>query len=143
MFRLIFAIVTLQFFMMTSYAFASPEGVWLRANKESKISIEQCGKAYCGTVVWLNKERRGAKDKNNPNPDLQNRPIVGLQIFSDMISSGTNTYKGTLYNAEDGKTYSGGLTVVDDNTLTLRGCVLRIFCKSDTWSRTTLEVSGN
>ena len=139
MFRLIFAIVTMQFFMMVSNAYASPEGVWLRANQETKIAIEKCGDAFCGTVVWMIAEKRDAKDKNNPNPDLQNRSVIGIKIFNDMTPDRTNTYKGTLYNAEDGKTYSGTLTVVDDKTLRLRGCVIWPLCKTDTWSRTTLE----
>ena len=143
MFRLMIALVMIPLFLVAGSAYASPEGIWLRANKETKIAIEKCSDAFCGTVVWMDEAKRNATDKNNPDPDLQNRPIVGLQIFSDMKPDGTNTYKGTLYNAEDGKTYSGMLTVVDDKTLKLRGCVIWPLCKTDTWSRTTLAVSTN
>ena len=143
MFRLIIAIVTIPLFLMASAAYASPEGIWLRANQETKIAIEKCSDAYCGTVVWMIAEKRDALDKNNPHPDLQKRPIIGLKIFEDMKPSGENTYEGTLYNAEDGKTYSGTLTIVDEKTLKLRGCVIWPLCKTDTWSRTTLAVNTN
>jgi uncharacterized protein (DUF2147 family) len=41
-----------------------------------------------------------------------------------------------VYNAEDGKTYSGSLTLQDGNTIKLEGCVLGgLICKAQTWKR--------
>jgi uncharacterized protein (DUF2147 family) len=46
-------------------------------------------------------------------------------------------WAGQVYNAEDGKTYSGSITLVDAKTLTLQGCALGgLICKSRTWTRT-------
>ena len=41
-----------------------------------------------------------------------------------------------VYNAEDGKTYSGNLTFTGGNTLKLQGCALGgLICKGQTWTK--------
>jgi uncharacterized protein (DUF2147 family) len=54
-----------------------------------------------------------------------------------MKPSGTaNKWSGQVYNAEDGKTYTGNLTLQDANTIKLEGCILGgLVCKAQTWSR--------
>ena len=42
---------------------------------------------------------------------------------------------GTVYNPDDGRTYSGKITPVDVNHLKLRGCVFYPLCKTETWTR--------
>jgi uncharacterized protein (DUF2147 family) len=42
---------------------------------------------------------------------------------------------GQVYNAEDGKTYSGKITPVGTDQLKLRGCVFFPLCKTQTWTR--------
>lgn len=45
-------------------------------------------------------------------------------------------WKGKVYNAEDGKTYSGRMTLEGANKLSLKGCVLGgLICRGETWSR--------
>ena len=53
-----------------------------------------------------------------------------------MKPDGANSWKGKVYNAEDGKTYTGVMTLVNDNALKLEGCVLGgLICKGETWKR--------
>ena len=51
--------------------------------------------------------------------------------------SGTaNKWSGQVYNAEDGKTYSGSLTLQDANTIKIEGCIMGgLLCKAATWTR--------
>ncbi|MEL7482375.1 MAG: DUF2147 domain-containing protein, partial [Pseudomonadota bacterium] len=42
---------------------------------------------------------------------------------------------GTLRNPEDGRRYSGTITLVDGDRLELQGCAARIFCRRQTWRR--------
>jgi predicted aspartyl protease len=45
---------------------------------------------------------------------------------------------GDVYNAEDGKIYSGSFTMYGPNSAQLKGCVLAgLICKAQTWTRTT------
>ena len=66
----------------------------------------------------------------------RDRPIIGVQIVFDMKPSATpDKWDGQVYNAEDGKTYSGSFTLTGPDTADLKGCVLSILCKSQTWTR--------
>ena len=118
---------------------ASPTGLWLTGAGDAKIRISKCGRGICGSVVWL-KEPMDSKtgkrqvDDNNANPRLRNRPIIGLRILNMPKQSGPDSWSGTIYNADDGKTYQGGVTSQESATLTVRGCV-SVFCGSETWTR--------
>jgi len=62
-------------------------------------------------------------------------PLLGVQIVLGMTPNGPNQWSGNVYNASDGKTYSGSFTMTGDNTAELKGCVMSIICKSQTWTR--------
>ena len=46
-----------------------------------------------------------------------------------------NAWKGNLLNPDDGKTYSGVITLVGADGLNLKGCALGIICEGETWRR--------
>ena len=107
-------------------------GTWLTASGETRVRIAPCGGNVCGTIVWT--KDTGAKDVNNPNAAQKSRNLVGVNMIS-MKPAGDKKWSGTLYNPQDGKTYSGTLTQNDANSLSLSGCVAGIFCRSQTWTR--------
>jgi uncharacterized protein (DUF2147 family) len=118
---------------------ADPWGNWFTEKKESQIRLSNCGGALCGDLVWLaepNDPATGAPktDKHNPDAGKQGRPLLGTLIVLGMKPSGPNEWSGNLYNAEDGKTYTGTFTMTGPDTAALKGCVL-VFCKSQTWVR--------
>ena len=100
---------------------ADASGVWLRDSGASRVKFAPCGAALCGTIVWL-------KDADSPAK-------VGQKVFFDMKPNGDNAWSGSAFNPEDGKNYSGKMTLSGD-TLTTAGCVLGgLVCKSVKWSR--------
>ena len=100
---------------------ADASGVWLRDSGASRVRIAPCGAALCGTIVWL-------KDADGPAK-------VGQKVFFDMKPNGDNAWSGSAFNPEDGKNYSGKMTL-SGSTLTTAGCVLGgLVCKSVNWSR--------
>lgn len=100
---------------------AEATGVWLRENGNSRVRVAPCGAALCGHIVWL-------KDSNGPSR-------VGQRVFYDMKPNGANSWAGSAFNPEDGKTYSGKMSV-SGNTLTTAGCALGgLICRSVKWSR--------
>jgi uncharacterized protein (DUF2147 family) len=111
----------------------TPVGVWRDNEKGSVIQIYECGGGLCAKVV--KPYQADAKDENNPNPALRDRPIAGLTFMNGAKKSRTNVWKGTLYNAEDGKSYSGSLTLVSNGELQMQGCAFSIFCQSRAFSR--------
>src|SRR5690606_40277122 len=72
---------------------------------------------------------------NEIDESLRSRPIVGLQMLAGFEPDGENEWDdGTIYNPEDGKTYSSKMELVDANTLEVKGCVL-MFCQTQSWTR--------
>jgi uncharacterized protein (DUF2147 family) len=119
-----------------------PSGAWLTRNGDSKVAMAKCGQALCGTIVGL-KQPNGTDgkpkvDSNNPDAGKRTRPIVGTMIVLNMTPSGTpDKWNGQVYNPEDGKTYSGSITLKGANELDLQGCVAGgLICKTQTWTRT-------
>jgi len=116
-------------------------GTWYTADRDSQVKIVNCGGALCCTLVWLKQPNdpatgRPKTDKNNADAIKQGRPLLGAPIVLGMKPSGVpNQWSGEVYNASDGKTYSGTFTVTGPNTADLKGCVLSILCKSQTWTR--------
>lgn len=118
---------------------ADPIGTWLTQGGNSRIRIADCGGALCGTIVWL-KEPNDAEtgkpktDKNNSDASKRSRPLIGVQIVLGMKPAGTDKWTGQVYNAEDGKTYSGSFALSGASKADLKGCVAFI-CKTKTWTR--------
>jgi len=117
----------------------TPTGIWLTQAGDAKVRVNRCGKAYCGTVVWLRDPidratGKPAVDDKNPNPAQARRPIMGLRIFGDMRPSGTARWSGHIYNADDGQTYVSHISVTGPQTLRVEGCVGAL-CGGENWSR--------
>ena len=76
-------------------------------------------------------------DINNSELSKRSRPLVGTQIVLGLKPSASpNKWQGQVYNADDGRTYSGDLKMTGPDALEMRGCVLGgIICKSETWTR--------
>jgi uncharacterized protein (DUF2147 family) len=108
-------------------------GVWLNPENGSNVEFYRCGAGLCGKIVKVNDGQ--VRDSNNPDPAKRERPIVGLLILEGARQTGDNRWAGTLYNRENGKTYSGSVTVKSKDALELSGCVLAVLCKTVTWKR--------
>lgn len=116
----------------TAHAADDPAGVWLTETGKSKVRIAPCGGGYCGTIISAPGK---ATDANNPDPALRSRSVIGVQILDARKPDGGG-YAGSLYNPNDGKTYSGSMRLKSADTLEVSGCVLGFLCKSQVWTRT-------
>jgi uncharacterized protein (DUF2147 family) len=122
-------------FGVAAPALADPTavGVWRDNEKGSVIRVYECGGAICARVVTP--YQPGAKDVYNPDPALRERPITGLVIMDKAKKSAGNSWSGTLYNAEDGKSYSGSMIMVSGDELQMKGCAFGIFCQTRGFAR--------
>ncbi|WP_197717610.1 DUF2147 domain-containing protein [Pannonibacter phragmitetus] len=118
----------------TSAHAADASGEWTRPSGSSRIKIGPCGGNLCGTIIWLKEPRN---DTKNPDPARQSKPLLGTQIVLGMKPTGKDgQWKGEVYNAEDGKTYTGFIQMDGADKMTLEGCVMGgLICKGETWSR--------
>lgn len=123
----------------TAQESASPTGVWLTEKGDARVQISPCGAGICGKVVWLREPIDAATgrpqvDDKNPNPELRDRPVIGLQLFNGMRPSGTARWSGRIYNADDGKFYVSNVAMTGPTTLQVEGCVGAL-CGGETWRK--------
>jgi uncharacterized protein (DUF2147 family) len=140
--RLLFAIAAffLGFGQVLAEPASDPAGIWLTQAGDAKISINHCGTGLCGTIVWLKAPIDPATgkpqvDDKNANPSLAERPVIGINIFSQMKPVASNKWSGTIYNADDGKSYSSDVIVAGPRKLEVRGCVMGVLCGGETWTK--------
>jgi uncharacterized protein (DUF2147 family) len=114
------------------------------AERESKIQVFKCGagkKNLCAKIAWLknplDSKGKPLHDIRNQNTALRGRPIVGLQIFTNLAPSAPSTWSGQIYNPEDGNTYTATLTVLSRKEIKLRGCKAWLLCGEKQWLRTS------
>jgi uncharacterized protein (DUF2147 family) len=116
-------------------------GVWEPSHGKAKIKVTKIGEKYYGKIVWLkepNDEKGNAKvDKNNPDESLRSTPLMGYRILKDFVYKGNNTWEdGTIYDPENGSTYSCVIKLKDDNTMDVRGYIgVSMIGRTDTWKR--------
>jgi uncharacterized protein (DUF2147 family) len=101
--------VLITFFLMIAafqaQAQESIEGIWLTEDGNSKVEIYQKNGNYFGKIVWLKQpvDKNGdrVKDLNNPNRELKNRPILGIDLLKDLKSKSGKWY-GQIYAPKRG-----------------------------------------
>ncbi|MDP1700156.1 MAG: DUF2147 domain-containing protein [Aestuariivirga sp.] len=107
-------------------------GIWKLNSGKVTVRIAPCGPSLCGAIVGLakplDKTGRPKVDKKNPKESLRNRPLMGLPILANMKPAGENRWRGTIYNADDGRTYSSYMNL-SGNNMKVKGCV-GPFCKA-------------
>jgi uncharacterized protein (DUF2147 family) len=128
--RTCFALATLA--LSTGFALATePIGEWLVTDGYANIRIEKCGDQYWGVVSW---EQKPGTDTNNPDPNKRNRPTLGMPVLLAMKATKPNRWDGQIYNSENGKTYTGNISLASPDVLRVEGCLL-IFCGGQDWTR--------
>ncbi|CAO4152364.1 hypothetical protein LPLAFNJD_LOCUS3678 [Methylorubrum aminovorans] len=130
--------------LASSSAFAAPKdlsGTWLTGDGRAKIRIDRCGPAgsnACGKVVWLKSPADDAgaprTDVKNPDPKKRVRPIIGLTLLDNLKPEDAG-FAGEIYNADEGKIYQVSLERESDAELNVQGCMLKVLCGSQTWTR--------
>lgn len=130
--------------LAASAASAAPKdlsGTWLTGDGRAKIRIDRCGPNggnACGKVVWLKApvDEAGAPrtDVKNPDPKKRARPIIGLSLL-DNLKPEDDGFAGEIYNADEGKIYQVSLARESEGELNVQGCMLKVLCGSQTWTR--------
>ena len=118
---------------------SAPVGEWLVASKTAHIRIVDCEGTLWGVVSW--QESAGVDDKN-PDPAKRGRPTLGMPVLLGLKASGPNRWGGALYNSQNGKTYTGGITLLGPDRVRVRGCVLAILCGGENWTRVNQADEG-
>jgi uncharacterized protein (DUF2147 family) len=96
----------------------SAYGIWLRPKTGGHIEAFACGGGI-GLKVAKSKKAQ----------------LVGRTLMCGAKPTAPGVYAGRIRNVEDGRTYTGKVTVRGRSML-LQGCILGgIICRSETWRR--------
>ncbi len=109
-------------------------GTWFTSDGKAKVAVSDCGDGTpCGHLVWFDPSM-GAEttDINNPDPDLQSRPLIGSPVFWGFKRKKDKWSSGHIYDAESGKTYKSKLRLTDEGRLVVKGCIGPI-CQKQVW----------
>lgn len=141
---------TLLLAFSSSILFAQTEsdailGVWETGSGKARVKIDKVGDKFYGKIVWLreplNEEGKPKVDKNNPDENLRSVPILGYKLIKDFSYKGEKTWEdGTIYDPENGSTYSCTIKMTDESTLDVRGFIgVSLFGRTDVWKRVQLK----
>ena len=116
------------------------EGVWIVEDGDGLIEVqlqdEQLSGVIAGSVSDPNRTKPTRYDDLNPDPGLRERPLLGLAIFSNLLSADGDKWKGEIYDPNSGKTYKCTLTLVNADTIKLRGYIgLSFLGQTRIWTR--------
>jgi uncharacterized protein (DUF2147 family) len=96
----------------------SANGIWLRPKTGGHIEAFNCGGGVGLKVVKSRKAN-----------------LIGRTLMCGARPVAPGVFAGQLRNAEDGRTYSGRVTV-QGRKLLLRGCLMGgLACRTETWRR--------
>ena len=98
-----------------------PWGVWVREESGTSFDFYNCAGKLCAKVIAV------AKDDDPA--------AIGTVILRNAVRKPDGAWYGDLYNTDNGKTYSGTVKVDKPDELTLKGCLWKYLCKSETWVR--------
>ena len=113
-------------------------GLW--ETGESHVEIYACGELLCGRIAALDEpldeDGNEKVDKNNPDPALRTRPIIGMDLIEGFSRAGETKWEGgTIYDPRDGKTYKCVMNLQRDGSLKVRGYVgVPLFGKTVIWT---------
>ncbi|SDG64413.1 DUF2147 domain-containing protein [Pelagibacterium luteolum] len=97
----------------------TPVGDWQISTGESRFEITNCGDGtLCAKLTWLDAEA---------SQDETLASYLGDYVMEGATPAAANTWTGAVNY--DGDVFSGKLTMVDEDTLSIQGCKA-IFCKS-------------
>ncbi len=120
-------ILSLALVLIPAFAFSQDIiGKWKTDDGTAIVEVYKNGESYNAKIVWLEepteKDGSPAKDGNNPDPKLRKRPLMGLNLLSDLKLKGNRYEGGTIYDPANGKTYKCSM-FLQDGVLKVRGYV--------------------
>ena len=100
-------------------------GLWMRDGHVEKLEFFDCEGNLCARGVI-------------PLPNGSEPPL----ILRHAPKIAPNQWKGDLFNPQNGKLYTGTITLNDPDKLTLTGCLIAFLCQSETWTRVAAPPSS-
>ncbi len=94
-------------------------GIWVRGgHPDEKLEFYDCDGQLCAKETVLPPDGSAA-----------------IVILRHAAKIAPNEWKGPLFDPDNGKLYTGTITLDKPNQFTLKGCLIAFLCQSETWTR--------
>ncbi len=110
-------------------------GLWLTESGNLEIAVAPCGERLCGLVARVIANRSMSRSGEDMKP-VDGESLLQMKILSDFVVADDGSWKGKIYNRENGKTYDCIMRGVSPDKLEIRAYkFLPIFGKTQIWTR--------
>ncbi len=106
--------------LSSASASAAPLGHWARGDGNAKVRIEPCGPSLCAINTWIRDRSKGEN--------------VGDKLVMSVKPAGNGRLEGTAFDPQRDRSYGISITYSNDHMST-QGCLLKVLCKTVTWTR--------
>ncbi|MES1972181.1 MAG: DUF2147 domain-containing protein [Pseudomonadota bacterium] len=113
-------------------------GRWRTEKRNGIVELAPCGPAICGKVLdgaplRANPDQR---DVRNRDAALRVRRVMGLRVLEGFTGGPRTWTGGPMYDPDTGDGASSGyLTLLNPDTLQVKGCIVAFLCRTQTWTR--------
>jgi len=106
------------------------EGLWTNPSGSVQVRTGPCGQKLCGWVVWANEKAKADAARNGGGA------LIGATLLRNYQPSGRARWTGQLYVPDMKASFGSTITLVDAQTLRVRGCALGgLLCRTQDWRR--------
>lgn len=103
-------------------------GKWQTQEKNLIVQVYKEDNRFKAKIVWFNdgdhsKEMEFWTDKNNPDPALRSRKILGLNVLENLVyDASSNSWEdGMIYDAKNGRHWNSSAYIDKSGLLKVKG----------------------
>lgn len=97
-------------------------GTYMTPENKAMVEVSKKDNKYYGKFLWTKTE--GKLDVNNPVAAEKTKPLKGMEFLKNFTFDNKSTWNnGTIYDPENGKTYSCKITADEKGNLSVRGFI--------------------
>lgn len=125
------------FTMISGAALAAEPSVigdWMVKEGYGIVRVDNCDGKMWGILSW---EKAPGFDNENPDPAKKGRPLLGTPVLMGLapVKDEPGKWRGEVYNSQNGKMYGATISLADENTLDMQGCLAWPLCRTEQWTR--------
>lgn len=95
-------------------------GTWMRDDGNARVRVAACGDNICATNLWIR------------DPAKQGEKVGDRLEFS--IKRNGASWRGKAYDPQRKLSFSASLSA-DGDSMTTKGCMLAVVCRTTNWQR--------
>lgn len=110
------------------------QGRWITASGNLEVELAPCGDALCGTVTKV----LGNRSMTQPGQAMQaadSRPVLGMQLLTDLHRGADGAWQGRIYNRENGQSYDCALRLAAPDRLEVQPKGIAGMTPAQVWRR--------